>query len=90
MYPVRLIQHIDELLLNLLVQLVIQGINLHGLGKNLLKPGTDCRNRVGNNRKAALLSLQILVAHLPHRTHLMHAELLLLLIIMKGFLSGLR
>ena len=77
MHTVRLIEHVDHLLLHVAVEHVIQRIDLHRLRENLLKAGADRRKRVGNDRKTALLPLDVLVRDLSALAHLIHTELML-------------
>ena len=76
-HAVRLIEHVDHLLLHVAVEHVIQRIDLHRLRENILKAGADRRKRVGNDRKTALLPLDVLVRDLSALAHLIHTELLL-------------
>ena len=54
---------VDDVLLDLLVFYVIQGIDVDGFLKDLLKIRSDGRQREGDDRKAGLVARDILVHH---------------------------
>ena len=57
----RLIQNIDQLLLYILIPFIIQSIDSDRFRKDLLEILSNRRNRKGNNRKAGLISGNILI-----------------------------
>ena len=63
-YGRPLIQHIDELLLNVPVKNIVQCIDPYRLTENILKLCADLRHRKGDDRKAPLLAYDILVRDL--------------------------
>ena len=61
MHPVCRIEHIYDFLLHIPVKCIIKRINLYGFRKNLLIIRSDCSTRIGNNRKASVLAMDIAV-----------------------------
>ena len=63
LHVLRPVQGVDDVLLDLLIFYVIQGIDVDGLLKDLLKVWSDGRQRKGDDRKAGLVARDILVHH---------------------------
>ena len=74
----RLIQRIDDLLLDIPVKIIIQRIDTDRFIKDLLKPLPDIRHGESNDRKTALLPFDIFVGDLPCPGSVLHGKLLLL------------
>ena len=83
------VQHVNDVLLDVLVQFIIQGIYLYGFSKNFLECRADFRYGVGDNRKTALLPLNILVCHLRSHVGIINVQFLLFFIILAGIRVGL-
>ena len=90
MNPVCRIEHIDNLLLHVLVKRIIECIDPYRLPKDLRKTRADRRKRIGDDREAALLADDILIvdpAFLPDQPD---GQFLLLLVIGDPLLLRLR
>ena len=61
MHPVCRIEYIYDFLLHISVECIIKSINLYSLRKNFLIIRSDCSTRIGNNRKASVLAVDIAV-----------------------------
>ena len=61
MNGIALIQHIDDLLLHIQIQLIIQCIQFYCGLENLLKLTANLRQRIGNDRKTILITRDILI-----------------------------
>ena len=72
------VKGVYELLLNLLIKLVVKGINPDDFIKNFREILSDFRRGKGNNRKASLLPPDIPVLNFPGGGAVLHRELLLL------------
>ena len=65
LHPLTGIQSVYDLLLHLLVSLIVQSIDLYNLSENVRIISTDLWYRIGNDRKAAFVSVDIAVYDLP-------------------------
>ena len=77
-YPFRLVQRVDDTLLNRLVRLIIQRIYLQYLIENRFKILSYLRYGERNDRKASLFRIDIFVRHRSRLALIFHRKLLLL------------
>ena len=85
-----LVQRVDQLLLDSLIKRVIQGVQLQDAGKDLLEILPDLRHGKGDDGKASLLALHILVHQRPRLCAEGDRKLLLLFIQPQVFFLRLR
>ena len=79
-----LIQHVNDFLLHHLILFIIQGIQLHRFCKNFFKLVPDCRDRISDDRKAALLPFHICVGNLHRLICIIDVQFLLLFLELPG------
>ena len=85
-----LIQHIYDLLLDIPVEHVVQRIDAHHIVKDFLIPLSDPGHGKGDDRKAVLLALDILVLYIGYLSRVGNRKLLLLFTETAGSLLILR
>ena len=74
-----LIQHIDDFLLNPLIELIVQRVDPHNVIENLFILFADIRHRKGNDRKASFLPGDIFILQHTRFQRILHRKLLLFL-----------
>ncbi len=78
-YGHPLVQHINDLLLDPLVQLIVQCVDAHDIVEDLLILRPDIRYRKSDDRKAALLPRNVFILQHARLRGVFHGKLLLLL-----------
>ena len=77
MNAIRCIQYVNDLLLHITILYIVKRVDAHRLRKDFTVAVSDRRNRIRDNRKAALLTVNIFIDQLTDLTSLIHRQLLL-------------
>ena len=77
MNAIRRIQYVNDLLLHITILYIVKCVDAHRLRKDFTVTVSNCRNRIRDNRKAALLTVNIFIDQLTDLTSLIHRQLLL-------------